>query len=66
MVAFLLVEQVTGLLAVSFAFAAGAMLALVALELVPQAFARRTWGRALAGALAGAAAMLSLSALVGV
>jgi ZIP family zinc transporter len=65
-VAFLLVEQITGLLAVSFAFAAGAMLALVAFELVPQAFVRRTWGRALAGALAGAAAMLALSALVGV
>ena len=65
-VAFVLVEQITSLLPVSFAFAAGAMLALVALELVPQAFTRRTWGRALAGAAAGAAAMLALSALVGV
>ena len=65
-VAFLLVEEISGLLPVSFAFAAGAMLALVAVELVPQAFTRRTWLSALAGALAGAAAMLALSALVGV
>jgi zinc transporter, ZIP family len=65
-VAFLLVDAITGLLPVSFAFAAGAMLALVALELVPQAFTRRTWGSALAGTLAGAAVMLALSALVGV
>jgi ZIP family zinc transporter len=64
--AYLLVEKITGLLPVSFAFAAGAMLALVALELVPQAFTRRTWRGALGGALAGAAAMLALSALVGV
>jgi hypothetical protein len=42
------------------------MLALVALELVPQAFTRRTWGGALTGAAAGAAAMVALSALVGV
>jgi ZIP family zinc transporter len=65
-VAFLLVEEIAGLLPVSFAFAAGAMLALVALELVPQACTRRTWGRALVGAVAGAAAMLALSVLVGV
>jgi ZIP family zinc transporter len=65
-VAFLLVEEIAGLLPVSFAFAAGAMLALVALELVPQAFTSRTWASALAGAIAGAAAMLALSALVGV
>ena len=38
--AFLVVEQVQGLLPASFAFAAGAMLALVAFELVPQAFGR--------------------------
>src|SRR6185503_7479544 len=37
-VAYLLVEEVRGLLPVSFAFAAGAMLALVALELLPSAF----------------------------
>ena len=39
-VAYLLVEQIDGLLPFSFAFAAGAMLALVVVELVPQAFAR--------------------------
>ena len=50
----------------SFAFAAGAMLALVTLELVPQAFTRRTWRMALAGTLGGAAVMLALSAAIGV
>ena len=59
-------EQIQALLPFSFAFAAGAMLALVALELVPQAFTARTWRSALAGAAAGALAMLALSAGVGV
>jgi zinc transporter, ZIP family len=65
-VAYLLVEQIQALLPFSFAFAAGAMLALVALELVPQAFTARTWRSALAGAAAGALAMLALSAGAGV
>jgi ZIP family zinc transporter len=65
-VAYLLVQEIDALLPFSFAFAAGAMLALVVLELVPQAFTRRTWASALRGVLAGAAAMLLLSALVGV
>ena len=64
--AYLLVEEFEALLPVSFAFAAGAMLALVLLELVPQAFTRATWRMALAGTLAGAAVMLALSALIGV
>jgi zinc transporter, ZIP family len=64
--AYLLVEEIDALLPVSFAFAAGAMLALVALELVPQAFTARTWRPALAGAAAGAALMLALSAALGV
>ena len=64
--AFLVVEHVRGLLPASFAFAAGAMLALVAFELMPQAFGRARWMRAGAGTLAGAAAMLALAALVGV
>jgi ZIP family zinc transporter len=64
--AYVLVEQINGLLPVSFAFAAGAMLALVALELVPQAFTARTWPMALGGAGGGAALMLALSALIGV
>ena len=64
--AYLLVEEFEALLPVSFAFAAGAMLALVTLELVPQAFTRRTWRMALAGTLGGAAVMLALSAAIGV
>jgi hypothetical protein len=47
-------------------FAAGAMLALVALELVPHGFTARTWRSGLAGAAAGAVAMLALSAAIGV
>ena len=64
--AYILVEEIEGLLPFSFAFAAGAMLALVALELVPQAFTARTWRPAAAGAAAGAALMLALSAVIGV
>ena len=59
-------EEFEALLPVSFAFAAGAMLALVVLELVPQAFTRRTWRMALVGAAGGAAVMLALSAAIGV
>ena len=65
-VAYMLVEEFEALLPVSFAFAAGAMLALVLLELVPQAFTRRTWRMALAGTLGGAAVMLALSVAIGV
>ena len=65
-IAYLLVAEIGALLPLSFAFAAGAMLALVAFELVPQAFTRRTWPSALAGAAVGALAMLALSAAVGV
>ena len=64
--AYFLVEEFEALLPVSFAFAAGAMLALIVLELVPQAFTRRTWRMALAGAAGGAAVMLALSAAIGV
>jgi zinc transporter, ZIP family len=64
--AFLLVEQVSRLLPFSFAFAAGAMLALVAVEMVPAAFTRRTWRGAAVGAVAGAGLMLGLSGLLGV
>ena len=65
-VAFLVVEHVRGLLPASFAFAAGAMLALVAFELVPQALGGRRILGATAGALAGAGVMLALAAAVGV
>jgi zinc transporter, ZIP family len=64
--AFLVVEHVQGLLPASFAFAAGAMLALVAFELVPQALAQHRWLRAVAGTAGGAFAMLVLAAIAGV
>ena len=65
-IAFLVVEHVRGLLPASFAFAAGAMLALVAFELLPQAFGPGLRLRAAAGSLAGAAVMVALAAAVGV
>jgi zinc transporter, ZIP family len=65
-VAYALVEEVGALLAVSFAFAAGAMLALVVFELIPGSLADRRPGGALVGAGAGAALMLALSAVLGV
>ena len=49
------VEQISTLLPFSFAFAAGAMLCLVAVELAPQAFKRGTLPLSLAGTAAGAA-----------
>src|SRR5918995_2861248 len=57
-VAYLAVEQIDGLLPFSFAFAAGAMLTLVLLELAPQAFARGGRYAAAAGTASGAALML--------
>ena len=65
-IAYILVEEIESLLPVSFAFAAGAMLALVALEFVPQAFTTRTWRMAIAGAAGGSVLMLALSAVIGV
>lgn len=65
-VAYILVEQVHALLPASFAFAAGAMLALIVVELLPQAFTRRTWRLALLGAATGAVMMLALSVVLGV
>ncbi len=64
--AYLAVEQVTGLLPLSFAFAAGAMLALVLVELTPEAYARGGRGAAAAGTVTGAGVMLALAALLGV
>lgn len=65
-IAYLAVEEVSGLLALSFAFAAGAMLALVVVEMLPQALAPGGRRMAVAGSLAGAAVMLLLAALLGV
>lgn len=64
--AYLAVEQVTGLLPFSFAFAAGAMLSLVAVELAPQAFARGGRMAAAAGTAVGAGVMLLLAVTLGV
>jgi zinc transporter, ZIP family len=64
-VAYLLVKQITSLLPFSFGFAAGAMLALVAVELMPQAL-RGNWQAALVGAALGAGTMLAFSAALGV
>ena len=64
--AYLLVEQITSLLPFSFAFAAGAMLALVVVELVPQAFRRGTTGLAVLGTALGGAIMGVLAVTLGV
>ncbi len=64
-VAYLLVRDVEGLLPISFGFAAGAMLALVLTELLPQSL-RSNWRSGCAGLTLGAAAMLGLSAALGV
>jgi ZIP family zinc transporter len=66
LIAYMLVENVKGMLPFSFAFAAGAMLSLVALELAREAFARRTWPVGLVGTLVGAGLMLGLAAALGV
>lgn len=66
LIAYALVEQIKSLLPISFAFAAGAMLALVAFELVPEAFRRGSMSTAVAGTLAGALLMLILARVLGV
>jgi zinc transporter, ZIP family len=64
LVAYLLVEAAEQALPASFGFAAGAMLALVALELVPSAFGSGRRGSAAAGVAAGAGVMFALAALL--
>ena len=64
--AFLLVEEIAGLLPVSFAFAAGAMLALVATDVAPDAWRSGDRAHAVAGAAAGAALMVAFAVLLGV
>jgi ZIP family zinc transporter len=66
-IAYLAVEQVNALLPFSFAFAAGAMLSLILVEMLPHAYAdsRRPFGPT-AGLLGGAAAMMALDLLLGV
>ena len=66
LVAFFLVEQIQALLPFSFALAAGAMLALIAVELLPKAYAGPRPLEPSAGLAAGAALMLGLSFALGV
>lgn len=64
--AYLAVEEITGLLPLSFAFAAGAMLVLVVVELLPAALRERPRSGAAAGIAVGAVVMLALGAVLGV
>jgi zinc transporter, ZIP family len=64
-IAYLLVQQITALLPLSFGFAAGAMLALVVVELLPEGW-RDSAPRTLAGCAAGIAAMVALSSALDV
>lgn len=62
--AFLLVDQISGLLPISFGFAAGAMLVLVAIEMIPQAFVRGAYVRACIGTALGAGMIFGLESVV--
>ncbi len=64
-IAYLAVDEVSSLLPLSFAFAAGAMLALVAVEMLPEALRGGRLATA-AGFAAGAAGMFALSSALGV
>lgn len=66
LIAFLAVEEISGLLPLSFAFAAGAMLALIAVEMLPKAYSGQGRLRPSLGLGAGAALMLAFSFLLGV
>jgi ZIP family zinc transporter len=66
LVAFALVEEVEALLPLSFAFAAGAMLTLIAVELLPKTYAGPARLGPSAGIVLGAAVMLALSSVLGV
>jgi ZIP family zinc transporter len=64
-IAYALVETVESLLSISFAFAGGAMLALVVTDLLPRSLSPPGW-RGPLGIAAGALVMLALSAALGV
>jgi ZIP family zinc transporter len=66
LIAFLLVEEISALLPFSFAFAAGAMLALIFVEMLPNAYADRRRLGPTVGIALGAAVMLGLSFALGV
>jgi len=65
LLAYLLVSEITGLLPFSFGFAAGAMLSLVVVELVPQVLRAPGRLRAVEGTAVGGLLMLALAALLG-
>ena len=64
-IAYLLVEQIAATLPISLGFAAGAMLALVVVELLPQGWKEGRWGTLL-GFAAGGLTMLALGEILGV
>jgi zinc transporter, ZIP family len=66
LVAWLAVEQVQGPLPASFALAGGAMLALVVVDLLPDAWRHASHGRVVVGAALGAALMLAVGAALAV
>ncbi len=66
LLAYAAVEEVSALLPLSFAFAAGAMLALVVVELLPKAYAGRNRAGPSVGLLGGGLLMLALSLALGV
>lgn len=66
LIAFVAVEQISSLLPFSFAFAAGAMLALIAVEMLPNAYSGRARTAPSVGLACGTALMLILSLLLGV
>jgi ZIP family zinc transporter len=66
LIAYLAVEEVSGLLPISFAFAAGAMLALIVAEMLPRAYEGSRPAEPSCGLCLGAAVMLALSYALGV
>ncbi len=66
LIAYVLVQQIDALLPISFAFAAGAMLSLVVVEIAPEAFRRRGRAQAIAGTTVGGLIMLALAVVLGV
>jgi zinc transporter, ZIP family len=66
LVAWLAVEQIQGVLPASFALAGGAMLALVVVDLLPDAWKHASHARVVAGTALGAALMLAVGAALGV
>lgn len=65
-IAYALVDHAAVLLPASLAFAGGAMLATVALELVPEALSVGMWRKGVAGILVGVAIIVVLGAILGV